>query len=506
MKAIGLSSAFLIALFALAAFAQNEKPERRGPRLGDLPDQVKKLRARYRWINGTLNHQATAPVRQIKSVDAHFGPRPRADRHPFFSLSFQRGLDRVTHSRLTAGNDLRLLPNGDSGREKFRLMKEARKTLFVATMVFHCDDGGRAFTQALIDAKNRGVDVRLIVDGIMLWAMPPCMGDLNRGGVKVSVSGRSVTPGRVDWEMHDKLFIVDGGTRDEVAIVGGQNIGTWYFESNGTDDNYRDTDVRVRGPVARQIARRFVSIWRELNPRDATLESYEADLLDADAKDAARGLVGPDHYPAWLDPPAGKKGRGLCRFVVQDPHKETFHVLSAYTSLARYSKKRAVFHALALDPLGSAPQEAFRAELVRLSKRPGAQVDVITNGPGLVESHMLGQQLGLWFGTTSLNNAYLGVEGTPIRLWAHRSYVHSKVFYFDGAAVAVGSLNFDDSAVRCQESALICHDPELIEATEAMFALDFANSTEVSLSKEETVAREDLPRVPDEDKRDHHLQ
>jgi phosphatidylserine/phosphatidylglycerophosphate/cardiolipin synthase-like enzyme len=494
-----LLAAALFGLFALGSQAESPALKKRTPRIPDIGKQVEKLRSRYQWINGTLNHQATEPVASIKSVDAHFGKRPRSENHPYHSLSFQRGMDRITHSALTAGNELLLLPNGKSGAEKFRLMKEARESLFVATMVFHCDEGGKAFTDALIAAQERGVDTRLIVDGIMLWAMPPCMGRLNRAGVKVSVSGRSVTPGRVDWEMHDKLFVVDGKT----AIVGGQNIGTWYFSSTGTDDNYRDTDIRVVGPATRQIARRFVSIWRDLNPRDASLESYEAQLFDQDARDAAQGFMGSQNYGRWLS--AGKK-KGLCRFVFQDPHKDTFHVLSAYTSLARYAKERVVFHALALDPRGSAAQEAFRSELVRVSNSPGGQVDVITNGPGLVESHMLGQQLGLWFGTVSLNNAYLGVEGTPIRLWAHRSYVHSKVFYFDGAAVAVGSLNYDDSAMRCQESALICFDDDLIAETEAMFALDFANSTEVSLSRQDALSEEDAPQVLDVEKRRHHLE
>jgi phosphatidylserine/phosphatidylglycerophosphate/cardiolipin synthase-like enzyme len=464
----------LTLLLVLAAGAAAKKPAapKKGPGVR-APLPLKRLMRRYQWVNRTINLTRTEPVRVLTHPSDHLGGEPGPLEHAFYSAAFQRGLDRVTHSRLTAGNALKLLPNGISGREKMQLARNARETLFVTTMVFHCDEGGKKFTQALIDARQRGVDVRLIVDGIMVWASPPCLLNLRRAGVKTVISGRSLIPTKIDWEMHDKMVVADG----EVAIVGGQNIGTWYFESDGVDENYRDTDLRVKGPVVRQIARRFVAIWQELKPQDASLESYTASLLDADIKDAAASRLGVDHYDQWLEP---KHRRGLCRFVSQDPHKGTFHVFSAYTSLAQNTKKRIVLHALAFDPLGSPQQEALRKAMVELAQDPGGRVDVITNGPGLVDSKMLGKELGLWFGSVSLNAAYQGVENTPIRIWAHRSYMHSKVFYFDGVATAVGSFNFDDSGIRCQESTLICMDPELTEAVEGMFALDFANSVEVS--------------------------
>lgn len=510
--------------------AQDMQAPKPGPKLHwphlkkAQPIKIEELKQRYKWIEQTL-HLSSSPAQQSSAdLRKYFPDGAMPPPHPFYTLEFQQNLDALTHSRLSAGNQLRLLPNKNSFVRKKELMHAAQKSLFVAVMVFHCDQGGKAYANELIAAKQRGVDVRLMIDGIMRWAAGSCIDKIKRAKIPVLVSTRSLIPSKIDWEMHDKLFVVDADQPNgAVAVVGGQNIGSWYFDSNGVDSNYRDTDIEVRGPVSRDIARRYLRIWQELNPQDASLEGYRARLRDLDLRDAAKKQLGRDNYSDWIDNftsrafftranSAKKSGpskaedaktknyigqsvdQALCRFVWQDPHHQTFHVFDAYTRLAQNSRRHIVMHAIAFDPIGSPRQQTFLQALKDLSMKPGGRVDVITNGPGLVESKTMPAQLGFWFGAMSLNSAYQGIEGSKIHMWAYRSYVHSKVFLFDDAALAVGSFNYDDSAVRCQESALICMNPRLIEQAQQMFARDMSNATEVSLGKEQQLQNQQLRR------------
>lgn len=432
-----------------------------------LEQRLAHRRARDAWVDAALKN---APLASSRARPQGNGWPSASPQHPTYNGAYQRVLDAHTQSRLTAGNRVKLLKNKASGVEKMALMQRAQKTLYVSALLFHCDDGGKRFAHGLIDAAKRGVDVRLVLDGIGTWAGVGCFQMLRAGGVDLAISTRSITPTSIDWETHDKLFIVDG----QVAIVGGQNIGSWYFDSNGKDSNYRDTDARIEGPVVQHIARRFAAIWHQLRPSDASMDRYLLAIRDQEARDAKAGLVGQDAYDGWFGPEGPK---GLCRFVSQDPQRGTFHVFSAYSSLAEASGQHVRMHALSLEPTGSPKQDRLRDALVRLAQKPEGRVDIITNGPGLSATSSLPPELGRMFGTTFLKNTYDGFSGSPVDVWGHHVYLHSKVFDFDGAWVGIGSFNYDASGLRCQESTLICADPALRSEVDTMWTEDFAMAT-----------------------------
>ena len=396
------------------------------------------------------------------------------ENHPILDAANQLNIDAKTNSRLSAGNHLQLLLNHESGVEKFAMIDDAKSTLFLSALIFHCDQGGKKLLRKLIAAKKRGVDVRVVLDGIGAYAGFGCFQWLRKAGVKLVISGRSLSPASVDWEMHDKLFIQDGKT----AIVGGQNLGSWYFDASGTDNNYRDTDVKVEGPVVRDIARRFVRIWEEQVPNDATLDSYSRTLDEMDAQDARLATLGKTHYDRWL---GAERGKGVCRFVAQDPHRNTFYVYDAYIELAKLSRRRIQFHAMSFDPLGEEQPMLLLEQLKALADRLEGSVDVITNGPGLLTSNAMPPPVGTWFGSSFLANAHKGLQGSKIQVHAYRTFLHSKVYSFDDVAVGIGSFNFDPSGIRCQESTLICVDEELAKEVRVMFRKDLENSTQVPL-------------------------
>ena len=244
------------------------------------------------------------------------------------------------------------------------------------------------------------------------------------------------------------------------AIVGGQNIGSWYSKKKQEDGSFRDTDAIVSGPVIQDILKRFVNLWKIARPNDSSLKPPNT-------------LPSTEHYGAWLknSPP-----RGLCRFVAQMPSKKDFSVFEAYKLYALKTEQRILFHSLALNAFGSLEQETLWESFVKVAQKSGGKVFLITNGPGFISSDMMPPWIGKITGYYFLNSVYDSLFGTPIQAFAYPSWLHSKVYFFDNLAVAIGSFNFDESGVVWTESSLICLDRNLAEQTITMFQEDLESS------------------------------
>lgn len=434
-----------------------------------MSDLFEERQREQNFIDRGMRPRPAKPLRVILDPARVLGPLPRFDNHPFYSEWFQQQLDLHTDSRLSAGNQMRILADKYSWQAKMALMEDAKETLYVSTMLMICDEGGKEFTESMVAAAKRGVDVRFILDAIFSFYANPCLNQLRQGGVKVALSTRSIRLDKLDWESHEKHIIVDG----EVAITGGNNVGSWYQYSDGFDENYRDTDLWLEGPIVLDIARRFVALWTDLRPTDRSLDGYLNEIEMGESRATAAGLLGRSNYQRWLAPGAR---RGLCRFVAQDPHLNTFHVWTALQDYVDNSKKRVILSAYALDPQGSPTQERLRQSLIRASYQKDALVDIITNGYGGLSNPVVPPLFRTPLSVATLRASWRGFGASPVRLFVYHYFIHAKQYYFDGVAVGIGSFNYDSSGNKCQESLVICMDPGLVSEAESLFARDIANS------------------------------
>lgn len=434
------------------------------------------------------------PTREIKDVEKVLGPVPRFADHTFYSEGFQSLLDIRTDSRLTAGNSIQLLPDREAWAARKRVMQDARETLYVTTMLMICDEGGREFSQLMIDAARRGVDTRFILDALFSLYANPCLNMMRQGGVEVILSLRSIRPDKIDWESHEKILVADG----EVAITGGTNVGSWYQDSDGFDENYRDTDVMLEGPIVIDLARRFVTLWTSLRRDDHSLDGYLEELETKELTFAHQRLLGRQHYARWLSP---SNRNGLCRFVAQDPHLNTFHVWSLYQELIEESRKRVMLTAYALDPLGSPNQVRMQKALIKLASKPDAKVDLITNGYGGLYNPVVPPLFRNSYSASVLRQSWRGFGNTPVRLNVYHYFIHAKQYYFDGILGAVGSFNYDNSGNRCQESTVVCMDPTFLSELERLFARDIANSWVLSGEDIARIERDQSARKKGKNKR-----
>ncbi len=181
-----------------------------------------------------------------------------------------------------SGNDIsgfKLLNRGeDALRWRLALIDSATQSIDTQYYLYHGDSTGLLFTSRLLEAADRGVKVRIIIDDIGTLAVSPSqaklrdsMGALMIAHPNISLrlfnsSGNRNLLGRgwnfatefeqLNHRMHNKSLTVD----NHATIVGGRNIGDEYIGLN-THFNFRDIDVLGFGPVARQTSSVFDAFW-----------------------------------------------------------------------------------------------------------------------------------------------------------------------------------------------------------------------------------------------------
>jgi cardiolipin synthase len=169
---------------------------------------------------------------------------------------------KVTELPLLPGNRFELLESGDHA---YPVMLEAidgaRSSIAVMSYIFRADEVGKAFIEALARAKARGVEIRVIVDGIgsgYLWS--PSVRQLRAAGIPVARFMHYVLPWRMPFlnmRSHKKVMVIDG----VLGFTGGLNLGAENTRILHRKRRVRDVHFRIAGPVVGQLMTTFAEDW-----------------------------------------------------------------------------------------------------------------------------------------------------------------------------------------------------------------------------------------------------
>ncbi len=121
---------------------------------------------------------------------------------------------------------------------------------------------GKQFVEALKEAKDKGVDVRVIVDGIGEWYSVPIIGPYLR---KHDIPFTRFLPPRIypfspliNLRNHRKILVIDG----KVAFTGGINIRDKHVLSQYKKKNkIQDVHFKLTGPIVTQLEEIFIHDW-----------------------------------------------------------------------------------------------------------------------------------------------------------------------------------------------------------------------------------------------------
>ena len=321
---------------------------------------------------------------------------------------------------LTDGNVVRTLHNGeDAFPAMLAAIGSARRRICLSSYIFDTDRIGLEFIDALEAAQDRGVDVRVLVDGVgELYSWPRASRVLRRRKVPV----RRFAPPRLippsiyfNLRNHRKILVVDG----EVGFAGGMNIGDRHCVERESGHAVVDIHFRFDGAVAAQLERAFFQDWERAG--------------------------GNDDVPAETD--GVSNGTASCRVITDGPGEDMDKltvILAAATSLARR-------RVLVMTPYFLPPRELSGA-LASAALR-GVDVSVI-----------LPASNNLPYVHWATRNMLWELLRWGVRVFYQPGpFAHSKLFVIDDDYVQVGSANLDPRSLRLNfELAVEIFDETLV--------------------------------------------
>lgn len=359
--------------------------------------------------------------------------------HPFTveDPAFLRSADTFG-TAMVPGNTAELLKNGD---EIFPAMtrdiRQAKRTVNLETYIFQPDKAGRLFADAMIEAARRGVEVRLLVDA---WGSK--LRELGKELESAGVHVRKYRPLRlfsiykVGKRTHRKILVVDG----QIAYTGGLGIDDrWLGDARNTKE-WRDTQVRVTGPVVDQMQAIFSEDW--------TFTTGEI-------------LAGDQFYPR-------RNGGGT---VLAQAIKASRGDASSLAKMLYYVAIQSAAKSIHIQNAYFLPDKQVREALVHAVER-GVDVQVMVPGRH-IDLPMVRSASWLYYGSL-LKGGVKILEYRP-------TMMHNKAMVVDGIYSTLGSINFDSRSMnRNAEESLAFYDRPFAQKVEAMFQEDKKRCEEIT--------------------------
>ncbi|MEN8821365.1 MAG: phospholipase D-like domain-containing protein [Abyssibacter sp.] len=362
---------------------------------------INRVQTRARQIVQALPDELDTPQRD----DAREQIATRARLEPRLPLVHTG--DSVTASPLLAGNQIRALSNGEEAfPPMLAAIDAAEQSIALATYIFETNPAGRDFIDALGRAHDRGVDIRVLVDGIgELYSIPRAVRLLRRRGIRCARfhPPQLLPPSlHINLRNHRKVLLVDG----RIGFTGGMNIGSRYLIQEPSRVQAADTHFEVVGPVLSQLASVFSADWYL-----ATGEAWAPSCWDAE-------------QPA--------EGGSICRVITDGPNEDLDHLRLVLEAAIGSARERIRI----MTPYFLPPPE-LEAALTGAALR-GVQVDILLPAKNDVRAvhyasrHKLGRMM-----ESGLNIWY---QPPPFR--------HSKLFVVDDDYAMIGSANLDARSLR----------------------------------------------------------
>ena len=160
--------------------------------------------------------------------------------------------------------------NSQALLERVRLIQNAKDEIILSTFAFKLDESGKLILGALHDAADRGVHVRILVDGMESWidmeGNPYFYGLSSHENVEIKLYNKAnpLKPWKTMGRMHDKYLIADG----KIYILGGRNTYNYFLGDFPGHKNF-DRDVLVvcdepqKDNSVNQLWDYFETIWEQ---------------------------------------------------------------------------------------------------------------------------------------------------------------------------------------------------------------------------------------------------
>ena len=376
------------------------------------------------------------------------------------------------------------------------LAAAAEQTLDVQYYIWRNDITGTLLLKALLEAAERGVRVRLLLDDMNTSDLDPLLAALD---THENIEVRLFNPfahrrlrfidfitafSRANRRMHNKSFTAD----NSATIVGGRNVGDEYFGASATL-MFADADVLAVGPVVEAVSHDFDRYWASASayPVDTLLpapsHSAQREILDAAAR-VTRSAAANDYLDVLR---ADASIRALLlhdlpllwaptHMLSDDPAKGVGRALPEALLTARL--REIIGGAVSRLTLVSAyfvPTKAGTDALVALA-HAGVDITILTNSleatdVAAVHAGYARYRKRLLRAGIHLYEMRAGEQKTNMKVFgSSAASLHAKTFSVDGARIFVGSFNFDPCSANLNtELGFIIESAELANRLDQAF-------------------------------------
>lgn len=370
---------------------------------------------------------------------------PRIDYHVTSPLrpdsdDFVRVLQSTCQAAMHRSNRVDVFTNGAQFYPAMRdAIAAATASVNLEAYILQRGDAATMLVDTLVERARAGVEVRLVLDAIgSAGAGRDTVGRLREAGGSVNfyqpISWYRLH--RLNNRTHRELLVIDG----RVAFTGGAGIADWWLKPVRRRPAWRDTMVRLEGPVVAALQGVFAENWLEC---------------------CGEILTGPRHWP-----PLAAAGPADAMLVKSSPAD-------------RATVSRVVFQMLVEGAAATVdistpyflPDRAFRRALVRAAQR-GVQVRVLV--PGVHTDQRLVR--------LASRRMYLELLRGGVRIFEYRpSMTHVKAMMVDRTWAVVGTTNVDNRSFEHNDEVNVAlREPAVTRRLSDDFEADLAASDEMT--------------------------
>lgn len=337
------------------------------------------------------------------------------------------------------GNTVEVLENGD---EFYAAMLEAiahaQASITMEQYIFWAGEVADRFAAALAERARAGVSVKLLLDAVGSTTLGDrALSVMKDAGCEIAWYNRIhwYTVGRFNNRTHRKSLIVDG----VVGFTGGAGIADHWRGTASTEDEWRDTQLRVEGPAVRWLQTGYSENWLRTT----------GEVLQGAAFFPPAATAGPTEVQVInSSPDAGSSGARMAYYLAIVSAQKRIDIANPYF----------------------VPDEVAVETLVEAAAR-GVKVRVLVTG--IRNDNWLARH-------NSVSLYGLLLQG-GVRVYEyHPRMLHQKVMIVDGCWCSVGTSNFDNRSFAHNEETTVCVcDDRIVQAVTAAFDNDLAESREV---------------------------
>jgi len=313
-------------------------------------------------------------------------------------------------SDLSRGNRYDVLTNGDQMfPPMLEAIENAKRRISFEGFVYESGEIGDRFTAALEKAAQRGVKVYIVLDWIGASSMDEAdVARLKQAGCHVADFNPTswYELEELNYRTHRKILVVDG----EIGFTGGAGVADQWLGNAQDPDHWRDTHVRVRGPLVRTLEGAFFENYIE-SAGAVTVPELDDDI-----------------------PPAGNEAASMV--AASSANSGSTDLKRLYLLLIG-SARRTIDIASPYFVLDESTRWSFQDAVAR-----GVKIRILTEGD-------ITDAMSVKYAS---RHAYEQLMSLGVELYEYQpTMMHAKVLVVDGVWSTFGSANFDNRSFELND-------------------------------------------------------